>query len=233
MISSFSSSLLYRFLSIAVDSLFVFIFWRKIMKKWLLLSLVLTVCFLPCSGQGVTVEVLDTCEPIPEEGPIAPIDLLQGSSLRMGGGGGGGAASGPANTQSGYWRFSGLTRDWFDGNDWRQLVREVKTDNYSRVDIKGTMTLQGTVQSKVEASIGVSGVVSAGISFEETKSITTTQEYTVPARSQAILRLEAVMYTCTFNETYYLLGVALASQEGRAYMAKGDRYTYATGPLRG
>lgn len=200
------------------------------MNKFVLATLVLAFSGLPCLSQGATVEVLDTFEPIPEEGPSIPLDILQGSTLNRRTGGGGGGA-GTTTTSRGYWRFAGLVRDWFDGQDWRQLVKEVKTANYSRNDMKGTMTLQGTVQSKVEANIGVNGVASAGISFEETKTLTSTQEYTVPANSQAILRLDAVMYTCVFNESYCVLGVVLSSREGRAYMALADQFTYATGPL--
>jgi hypothetical protein len=102
-----------------------FFFGINFMKKSLPISLALAMCSLPCLAQGVTVEVVDTYEPILEEGPTFPIDLLQGSSLRGGGGGGGSAASSTTTTQMGYWRFSGLTKDWFDGNDWRQLAKEV------------------------------------------------------------------------------------------------------------
>lgn len=191
---------------------------------------------LPGRAQSATVEVIDCFDPIPEEVP--PPNLQDSSPLPRNGvfpGSEGSPVSSGAAPNAGIpvWRFEAVLQPWYDAQDYRQFIHGITYDNWSERELSGKVTLQGTAQSKVEANIGIQGVLSANLAFEQTRTISFEAEYKVPPRRTGHLRLEAVMYTCLFKERCYILGVPTYAELAKAYMAMGHHYSFATQDLPG
>ncbi len=187
---------------------------------------------LPGLGQSATVEVWDSFEPTFEES--IPVDLLESSSLPRPGVHGSASTSASTGSSAGMmvWKYDGLVKPWFDNQDWNELVQEVIDDNWTVKEIKNEVTLQGTVQSKVEGEIGIADLVKAKISFEASRFVSVKKEYVAASMARTILRLDAVMHTCLFAERGYVLGVATTCvKTSKAYMAKGTKFTLASGSL--
>ena len=201
------------------------------MRKALIPFLLLVAGGLNLRGQSATVEVLSTYDPIPEETPSVPVDMMEGSSLHRAGGGGSGSA--PAGNPTGCrhlrLRFQAAPDelpDWGNAHN-GDLLQSSSLVNRTSLVQSYTREVKATVKSTVEGSLSLS-LACAKVQVAVEAEVKDTFPIAVPPRStvsfSAFSKLQDrplnVLKVCaTCNEV-------LAVEPGKVHAAFGVNARY-------